>query len=77
MWFRYEAKASLPLPIGPLFDEKKVQLARRKALQDDVRPYLSIRVSVRVYAPQHSLTVAVNERYPIRCDYTRSIAQLQ
>ncbi len=43
MWFRYEAKASLPLPIGPLFDEKKVQLARRKALQDDVRPYPSVR----------------------------------
>ena len=55
MWFRYEAKASLPLPIGPLFDEKKVQLARRKALQDDVRPYLSIRVFAYTLRSTHSL----------------------
>jgi len=33
----YEGKsASLPLPLGPLFDEKKVALARKKALLDEV-----------------------------------------
>lgn len=32
----YEGKSSLPLPLGPLFDEQKVNMARKKALLDIV-----------------------------------------